>query len=175
MYVLSVFSLSLVYSQSSYVAIVPDLLLHANLHSQLTVNMMEHLQLKKMTIPLQKKCNCTMQKHLKILPPFPNLLKHVSSASIESNASNHSAKGEYYKLICRYSHLEVFKSCSENFIKLTGKHLIQSLLFNEASGLCLQNENLPQVLSRAFCKIFQKRFSTNSFLPMNGRIQTKLL
>lgn len=135
MYVLSVFSLSLVYSQSSYVAIAPDLLLHANLHSQLTVNMMEYLQLKKMTIPLQKKCNSTMQKHLKILrPPFPNLLKHVSSASTESNAPNHSAKGGYYKLICRYSHLEVFKTCSENFIKLTGKHVIQSLLFNEVSG-----------------------------------------
>ena len=107
-----------------------------------------------------------MQKHLKILrPPFPNLLKHVSSASTESNAPNHSAKGGYYKLICRYSHLEVFKTCSENFIKLTGKHVIQSLLFNEVSG-CMSAKwefavgIFPCILQNFSETFFHEQFST---------------
>ena len=56
---------------------------------------------------------------------------------------------------------EVFckKGIFENFTKFTGKHLCQSLFFNEVAGLnFIKKEALAQVFSCVFCEIFKNTF-----------------
>ena len=63
---------------------------------------------------------------------------------------------------CRSGRPEVF--CKEgvlrNFAKFTEKHLHQSLLYFEASGLqlYLKNRHLAQVFSSEFCEISKNSF-----------------
>ena len=47
-----------------------------------------------------------------------------------------------------------------NFAKLTGKHLCQSLLFNKVAGLCnvIKKNTLAEVFSCGFCEIFKNTF-----------------
>ena len=67
-------------------------------------------------------------------------------------------------LTSRSSCPEVFykKGVLRNFAKFTGKHLCQSLFFNNVAGLrpatLLKNETVAQVFSFEFCKI-SKTFS----------------
>ena len=48
----------------------------------------------------------------------------------------------------------------ENFAKLTGKHLCQSLLFKNVD---IEKENLAQVFSCEFCEVFKNTFFTEHF------------
>ena len=60
----------------------------------------------------------------------------------------------------------VIKSVLRNFAKFTGKHLCQSLFFNEVAGLrpqaCkfIKNETLAQLFSCEFYEIFNNAFFT---------------
>ena len=69
----------------------------------------------------------------------------------------------YYCLL-RSSRLEVFwkKGVLRNFAKFTGKHLCQSLFFNNVAGLkaCnfIEKENLAQVFSMNFAKFLNTFF-----------------
>ena len=56
------------------------------------------------------------------------------------------------------------KSVLRNFAKFTGKHLCQSLFFNEIASLraatLLKKETLAQVFSCEFCEIFKSTIFT---------------
>ena len=54
----------------------------------------------------------------------------------------------------------VRKGVLRNFVKLTGKHLCQSLFFNKAAGLCnfIKKETMAQVFSCKFCESPENTF-----------------
>ena len=55
------------------------------------------------------------------------------------------------------------KNVLKNFAKFIGKHVSQSILFNEVAGLrpatLLKKETLAQIFSYEFCEIFKNTFS----------------
>ena len=58
------------------------------------------------------------------------------------------------------------KSVLRNFAQFTGKHLCQSLSFNEIAGRAcnfIKKEILTQVLSCEFCEISKNTFFTEHF------------
>ena len=68
------------------------------------------------------------------------------------------------------------KRCSQKFTKFTGKHLCQSLFFNEVASLrpaTLSKKTLAQVFSCEVCEIFKNTFFTDTFgrllLNLNSR------
>ena len=69
--------------------------------------------------------------------------------------------------MCRGSRPEVFcgKGVLKYFVKLTGKHLCQSLFFAvlEACNF-IKKQALAQVLSGAYCKTFKNPFSDKTSL-----------
>ena len=73
---------------------------------------------------------------------------------------------------CRNSRPEVFceKGTLRNFVKFTGKHLCQSLLFNKVSGLRPATSLTKKLWYRCFPVIFAK-FLRKSFLQnTSGRL-----
>ena len=73
----------------------------------------------------------------------------------------------------------VKKGVLRNFAKFTGKHLCQSLFFNQvAGGTCnlIKKETLAQVFSCEFCEIFKNTFFTEhvwatASLPRSNSVQ----
>ena len=65
----------------------------------------------------------------------------------------------------RSSRQEVFckKGVLRNFVKLTGKHLCQSLFFNKVADLkYIKKETLEQLFFCEFCKILRTLFLQNT-------------
>ena len=95
----------------------------------------------------------------------------VSLTKIEIQAS--------IKLLSQKQSPEVFckKGVLINFAKLTGKHLCQSLFFNQVAGLLqlIKKETLTQVFSFEFCQISKNNFfSRTSQVPASAPIPRKL-
>ena len=67
----------------------------------------------------------------------------------------------------------VRKGVLRNSAKFTGKHLYQSLFFNNVAGLVacnfIKKETLAQVLSREFCKISKNTFFTEYLWTIASR------
>ena len=67
------------------------------------------------------------------------------------------------------------KSVLTNFVKITGKHLCQSLFFNKVLGLrpatLLKKETLEQVFSCEFYEIFKNtNFHTTTLVAASGQL-----
>ena len=84
-------------------------------------------------------------------------------------------------IFCEYrsSHrrCSIKKGVLRNFAKLTGKHLCQSLFFNQVAGLLqlIKKETLTQVFSFEFCQISKNNFfSRTSQVPASAPIPRKL-
>ena len=73
-------------------------------------------------------------------------------------------RSEHGTIIRTSSRPEVFfkKDVLRNFTKFTGKHLCQTLFFNNVAGLAcnfIKKETLAQVFSREICEISKNTFS----------------
>ena len=81
--------------------------------------------------------------------------RHVDPILLSSKKNRSFYRSSHWRCSVR-------KVVLRNFAKFTGKHLCQSLLFNNVPGPCnfIKKETLAQVFSCEFCEISKNTFFT---------------